>query len=329
MMVANKKKEFAWLLYLGIFVFVSLVIAILFWIITPRETVIQKTDFITTNKDQQKTNFSGIAFVGTPIETPQKLPILAIKTEHDAADTIKNSLIDQYKLIKHPNLSGLWLSDLYSLSYNSLDKAYIFFDKTYRPEDANLYLNSVNKAISVSTDFVKRLFPELTIEVDKNNLVYLEGLVEMHPGEKNHANSVMIPFNYMYQGVPLFVDKNRGNLLELIVNARDEIKKITFKEDIISFIPTEKTISIISLTEAIENINQSEALLLNSYSEDGLPYSISDIAYGDLETVKLEYRADLDTNIAYPFYHFYGNLVNNNNKQFKAEIITPAVKVVE
>jgi hypothetical protein len=328
-MEVNKKKEFGWVIYLGITVVISLMVFGLFKLITPKETIIQKTDFITTNKDQQKTNFAGITFVGSPIEPPQKLPILTIQPEYSAADTIKNNLIEQFKLVKHPKLSGLWLSDLYSLSYNELDKAYIFFDKTYKVEDADLYITNINKAISVSTNFVKGLFPNLTLEVDKTNLVYLEGIVEMHPGEKNEANAVMIPFNYMYQGVPLFVEKNRGNLLELIVNARDEVKKITFKEDIINFAPSEKNISIINLTDAITNINNNEALILNSYSDDGLPYSISDIAYGDLETVKLEYRADLTTNIAYPFYHFYGELVNNDNKSFKAEIITPAVKTIE
>lgn len=326
----NKKKEFSWLFYLVIFSVIALVIVVLFRLLTPKETVIQKTEFITTNNKNETTKFSGLAFIGEPIEVPKKLPILVVKPDTSTAETIKNNFISQFKLKQHPQLTTLWSSDVYSLSYNKTDHSYTFFDKTYKTGDEDLYLTGTNKSIEVASNFVKDVLQNLTVSPEKDNVVYLSGLIELYPTEnKNKANALMIPFNYNYNGVSIYTTKTPGSLLEITVNAKDEIKKVVFKEDIINFSPSEKNISLIEIPDAINNINASNALILNSYSDDGLPFSISEIAYGDLSTIKLEYRADLKNGIAYPFYHFSGELTNQENKKFKAEIITPAVKVIE
>ena len=305
---------------------ISFIIVIFIRLITPQESVVEKTTFINTNRDNEKTTFSQIYFVGQSIKTPKKISSLGVQFSSTTVDDIKDNLIQKYQLKRHPSLNTLWTGESYSLSYNNINDEYTFSKKSYiKP---NL-VTDVNKAIKSAETFISEVFPNIETKTLSKNIRYLHGEIEMHLGERNEANAVEIPFTYSINSIPVFIDHKPAPLFSVIFNAEYEVQKIVFQSDLLAVFPTDNSLSTISIEKAIENINNEQAVIINSYSDDGALYSIKDIKSGDLEKVSFEYRVDTKEAIGYPFYRFSGELVNNEGKTIQAEIITPAVKISE
>jgi hypothetical protein len=313
-----------WLVGLLIFTLIGLAVTIVLRLVTPQEPAIKKTEFITTNKSGANTDFSNIRFTGSPPAPIAELPVAAIQPSQTSLEYVKNQLISEYNLVQVAGLEGLWRGENFNLSYNNGDDEYLFYSLNI---PAEIVLGDTNQAIDRAQNFVNQTFPNLELTVNKEKIRYLTGLEELNETNRNNAVTMEIPFNYTIEGVPVYVSHERGAPIAVMINSQYEIQKVVFQPNFLNFIPAEGKLKLIDLSTALDNINNNnEASVIDSYSKQGEFFTLNKAVSGELDSVQLEYRADLNTGIAYPFYRFTGELTNEASQTIQVQIITPAVK---
>ncbi|OGJ37466.1 MAG: hypothetical protein A2383_00380 [Candidatus Pacebacteria bacterium RIFOXYB1_FULL_39_46] len=313
-----------WLRYLILLAAIGIVLSFILRLLTPSPTIISKTDFITTNKSGDSTKFSKITYVGSPYtEVPEKLSLLTIQPNSTSLEYVKNTIIEQYDLEQIINLPNLWQGTNFSLSYNENDDEYVFSSNYASPTQI---VASLPQAINTSQQFIAKIFPNVQFSVLDEQVKYFGGSFQVNEVKPKEANIVEIPFAYSFDNIPVYLNHKSGSALRIMVNGLYEIQKVIFQPDILLLIPTEKTIGIISVETALENINNhNEASVVSAFEINTGIFTLEEVREGTLTSVSLEYRADLKTGFAYPFYRFVGELINQTGQVIQAEIITPAV----
>ena len=301
-----------WLRYLILLAAIGIVLSFILRLLTPSPTIISKTDFITTNKSGDSTKFSKITYVGPPYtEVPEKLSLLTIQPNSTSLEYVKNTIIEQYDL----------LFTVLCVSEN--DDEYVFSSNYASPTQI---VASLPQAINTSQQFIAKIFPNVQFSVLDEQVKYFGGSFQVNEVKPKEANIVEIPFAYSFDNIPVYLNHKSGSALRIMVNGLYEIQKVIFQPDILLLIPTEKTIGIISVETALENINNhNEASVVSAFEINTGIFTLEEVREGTLTSVSLEYRADLKTGFAYPFYRFVGELINQTGQVIQAEIITPAV----
>jgi hypothetical protein len=320
-----KKK---WYLILIAISIIGILVTIILRLITPKNTVLQQTDFIQTNKSGDQTVFKNIKFIGEiPNNLKAGLPLVGLQPSNTSADYIKDRFIENHNLTPVAEIDGLWKSDKYTLSYNESDESYLFY-LNFLPEDS--LLNDKSKAIDAAEKYVSETFTQLPFSIQKERIKSLSGIQQLIEKDYGAINAMEIPFSYSIEDVPLYVGHEEKPPLSVLINNEYEIQKIVFQTVFFYPLVREESLNIISISEAVENINNKQhASIISAYESESGFFSLEEISEGELTSVTLEYRADLDTKTAYPFYRFSGKLENSEGKIITAEIITPAIKIAE
>lgn len=313
-----------WLKVLVVFAVVGLIVTIVLRLITPAAPVIPKTEFISTNQSGGVTDFSGINFTGSYTSVVTALAPAAVSPSQTTLDYIKNQLIENYQLAQVIGSPSLWTSDRYTLSYNEASDTYLFYTKTEPPKD--VLLTSTNQGIETAKIFVSEAFPNLALTPQIDAIQYFGGGGEYEPTDRENANFMEIPFTYTIDGVPIYIGHEATAPVTVVVNNQLAVHKVRFQTSFFEFTPSELKLPLVSLATALENINtNNEASIISAYDESVGSFTLDQIKSGELKTVLLEYRVDLDAGLAYPFYRFAGELTNQDGQVIQAEIITPAV----
>jgi len=320
-----KKK---WYLVLIIISIVGILITVILRLITPKNTVLQQTDFIQTNKDGDQTIFKNIRFTGEiPNNLKSNLPLVSLQQGNTSADYIKSELIKNHSLSPVAGIDGLWKGSNYTLSYNEIDNSYLFYSN-FLPEDK--VLSNKNKAIEVAESYAIEVFSQIPFSVQKDNIKKFSGIQQMEEVNFGTVNAMEIPFTYSIENVPLYIGHEEKAPLLVLINNEYKVQKIVFQTVFFYPLAREENLNIISISEAVENINNKQhASIISAYESETGVFSLEEISEGELTSVSLEYRADMDTKTAYPFYRFSGELKNSEGKTITTEIITPAIKIVE
>lgn len=323
----NLLKNKQWYVVLLIISFIGILLAVFFRFITPKNIVIPENEFIKTNRDGNKSNFNNIRFSGDIPALKTSLPLVRIQPSNTNIEYLKKRFIENHNLKPVENIEGLWKGENYTLSYNSQDDEYLFYSN-YLPKDT--ILTNRDKAISVAQNYVNEVFSQIPFTIQQDKIKKFSGLQEMEEVKTGSIAAMEIPFTYSVDGVPLLVEHREKFPLTILVNSEYQVQKIVFQPNFFYPLPTEQQFKIISLGEVLENINNKQyASIISAYESNTGVFTLEEIVAGDLTTVQLEYRADLKNNLAYPFYHFSGEVINQDNQKIQAEIIAPAVKVAE
>lgn len=316
-----------WVIFLIIFAVVGSVGAFILRLITPRETAVPRSDFVATSQIDGSVFFTNIRFTGQAPAVPTTLPFAAVQPSQTTLDYVRSQLISKYSLLQVADREGLWRGETHVLSYDPHSDQYLFYAR-FIPEDEPL--TSSFQAIEQAQVFVRETFPNLALVPYRDGIVYFQGLDELDPTTQQNAAAMEIPFTYTVENTPVYLGHNRTAPLSIIMNARHEVQKVVFQPGFFDFVPTETRLAVIGLDVALENINnKNEAVVVGAFEEETGVFTLNEISSGELTSVQLEYRADLDSGIAYPFYRFIGTLTNQDNQLITAEIITPAVAVQE
>lgn len=314
-----------WVLLLIIFAAVGSVGAFVLRLLTPRQLVVPRTDFITTSQTSGSTSFSNIRFTGTAPAIPQNLPFALIQPSQTTLDYVRSQLIARYNLSQVTSVDGLWQSETHTLSYDPHGDKYLFYAKNI-PEEG--LLESSFQAIEQAQVFVRQTFPNLSFTASREGVMYFDGLDELDLTTPENASALEIPFTYTIEGIPLYLGHARTAPISIIMNYQNEMQKVVFQPGFFDFVPAEGRAEVVGLDVALENINnKNEAVVVGAYEEETGVFSLDQIRSGELTAVRLEYRADVESGFAYPFYRFTGTLVNQDGQTINAEIITPAVAV--
>ena len=313
-----------WLVLLIVFTLISLLITFVLRIITPQETIVPKTKFITTTTADGSVAFNNIRFVGTFTPSINSLPLATIQPSQTTLDYVKEQLIETYELNQVVGFSSLWRGEAYTLSYDEHIDQFLFY-KNVVPK--NTLIQEPNRTIKSAENFVSTTFPNLALTPQKEKITYFQGLEELTETTALNATAVEIPFTYAIEGIPVYLAHDRTMPITVIVNSTYEIQKVVFQPDFVDVIPAKQKTNLIDLGTALENINNhNEASIIAAFEKETGIFTLDEVVEGTLNTAQLEYRADLETGVVYPFYHFAGTVINQTNQTIQAEIITPAIK---
>lgn len=320
-------KQRKWYVLLAAASFAGILITIIIRIITPGEVVIPENEFIQTNSDGGQTKFSEISFSGEIPTLKDRLPLVSLQPSNTSSEYLRDRFIENHDLRPVEGVNRLWKGDNYTLSYNEYDSTYIFY-KNFLGRDS--IITQKDKAIQAAGEYVGEVFSQLPLYPQVDKVLKFSGLQQMEEVSIGTYTALEVPFTYAIEEIPLFIGHEEQAPLRVLINSDFEVQKIIFQTNFFYPIPREEVVKIISLGDALENINTNQfGSIISAYEEETGVFSLDEIENGDLTSVQLEYRADLNSDIAYPFYRFEGELINDEGKTIQAQIITPAVKVQE
>jgi hypothetical protein len=312
-----------WLVALLIFCLMALVIIVVLRLLTPAQPTVTNPDFVTTNPDGSSTAFNNIRFEGTFTSPVESLPLATVRPSQTTLDQLRNGLIEQYQLRQAIGVPGLWQSQDYTLSYNEIGDEFLFY-KNFVPSD--LLLGDTSQAIRSAENFVATTFADLSLTPLREQATYFQGLAELEEATAGEAVALEIPFVYAIEGIPVYLTNEATAPITVLVNSFREVQKVVFQPQLIEVAVQSQRVSLLDLGIALDNINnRDQASIVSAFETESGVFSLDQVAEGTLTEVSLEYRADLETGLAYPFYRFSGELINQAGQLIQAEIITPAV----
>lgn len=281
------------------------------------------------NVNQTKTNYSNLTFTGDAPRIPEKMWVARVERFDQPDDqSLVTALVKKYELQPSPHVAGIWNGPSYSLEFDQSKNEYRLSKnltaatgkaKTISPA-------SVNRLVSTAARAVKEIFPETSYVPFPQQVEYLiaDGLYEPSPIET--ATHIRVPFGLSYFEVPVLLNFSRSFPMTVALDAEGEITTLVAQPFSADFQPESQHFSL-SVQEAIQQIQQGNASIIDSYSEQTITPDLKQIVRGEFSAAALEYRIDTKTNLLVPYYHFTGTLVNFDNDIFSAEVITPAVRL--
>lgn len=320
---AHQKRPTPWPLYLLGVVLILLCVNYVLNLFTPKG--VPEQPLLTTNYDDSTTTFSGITFVGVPQQLPSTLPTAQVSTTYSDTDGFERRVKDLYQLKPFPEIPTMWESSEYSLTKISPPTYYVLIRKDTEPISKTI---SVSDALSTAQKAVDQLFPEEKLSPISQTVKPYRVLDTPHPepADIRTANAIEVSFGYQFGPYPVFYRKDYTHPVTIIVTAEGKVGKMTVQP--FSAVFSEKgSYKTVSLSEALKNIEAGDgAIIYQSFLGSGTP-ALATILSGRFSSVSIEYRADESSDYLVPYYRFKGTLTNNENVDFEAEVITPAIPI--
>lgn len=315
--------NFSWIHKLLIFTLILVFLGVLFRIFTPDEYPVQP--LMMQNYNQSATQaWQGVVFTGDPISIDNRLP-----TANGQVETIENAVLAQsiaqkLSLRQSPEYEYSYLGDTYNLSIIPDPGGYLIL---YRETSSNQAMGQINAqaALNAAQNFLREYLPDHNLEVVVNETQYLSA-DDSHLSitTSDEASIISFTFSNQLQSIPILVDKIIDRPVTILVNSQNEIIRMQIRPQYISLSPR-RSFETISVYQAVENINNGYASVIFAESTLGYTSSLNFITSANLSSATLEYRLDETTGTIAPYYRFSGELTNDQNQTFAAEIITPAI----
>lgn len=320
-------KNSKWPYYLAGAAVFFIILSFFINLITPKVDPVQKSSFVSTNKDGSTTQFSGFNFIGKVISVSTKMEIAEVISKDITEDYIKNQLIENLRLKPNKNYSFIWNGPTHALQKNRTENRYVLSLNSNKDKIINQKINK-EEAIKTSLGFLSENFPNLKLSVINSEIIYANNQIEFEPSSPDEAQLMVIPFSYEINGFPIFNDNQSMPPFRITINNQYKILKMEYQLLFASF-KTIKKVSTITIEEAIRNINnnKNKASIIKTGQKEIGPLSIDQLTSGKLGEVKIEYRIDPNQNIAYPFYKFSGKAINKEGIELTLTIITPAIDI--
>lgn len=320
-MTTEQATNTSWFKTLLLVAAIILGIGYLFRFFTPQQVAVQP--LLDKNIYGDKTNFAGVTFTGNVPLVPDKLPIAQAKNLLSSEVQIENKLVAYFKLKKLPDVENVWMGPQYSLTKSLNENLYTVTAEGQIPEQIVL---DPQKAVAQAQTIIAELIPENNYQLLEDQIEYLdEHSYEDESVKPEDAVLIKVPFGYRMGIYPVFYDKYQQRSVEVFINARYELQRITISP-FTATITLEQSIETVPVSQAIANINNGYGSIIGVvYEEFGNP-SLASINSGKMNSVNIEYRIDPTTQAVLPYYRFVGELTNTENQTFSAEVITPAIQ---
>ena len=318
----NQKIEIKIVPILIIFVVVALLISAILIVITPQKEKVIQSDFVTNNYNQTQSTFKKVVFIGEKITVPEIFKIYQTNTTINLDNALANAIIRDYQLEIHEKLENYWIKNNYVLIKNTYDGRWSFDSGLTKNENRVAII--ADEAINKCFNFFSKYNIVATLTAQKDNIIYLDGNLQQEKTDPKKATSLQIPLSYELDGYPVFYQNESNYPFFCKINNNYEIERITFKENLYVF-ESVKEIPSINMNQAIKNIKNGKASIINAQSQIVEAIDLNWINEAELQSVSIDYRFDENLKIAYPFYKFQAKLINSAGINIQAEIITPAV----
>lgn len=313
-----------WVRRLIIFTVIALVATQLFRWLTPE--AIESDVVILENYDGSETSYSNIQYVGEAIAVPAQLPTgTATRTQLSASD-FKQKIIDEFGLVLEPETEE-GFGDVYSSTqfelYESPDHNY--FQVTNKvPTDAESI--DTQTALQTAQTLADTLYPETTMSRVVSETEYLiteDG--EYESTTPDEANVMKISFSSTVGNYPVYENQNVFFPLTVWINNEYEVERL------IAFpyyyaVENSDSVPTLTYTQALSNIENDNASILDTHFLGAGFLTLNEISSATLSSGQVEYRFNMATQTAIPYYRFRGSATNAQSQEFDIDIITPAIQ---
>ena len=322
----QRQSKIWWLLVGGASVLI--VISSILRILTPQSVQIVPPEFLLENADGSTTRFANIVYSGETPSFPAEVPLAQAEPLNLTEGLVLDQLIAGFQLVERPQAKSIWNGPEYSLVVNQAEKNYTL---VINPDRMLLGEEKIDetKALAEASKFLASILPGVSFTPQRNKIIYLDNSIQNSLTTPANAKMLSIPFAPTIDGIPVFFENRSSFPFSISINSQYQVQKLVFQIMFVTFVPKEK-ISLISISQAVENINLSRASIISSDIVNGRMDTIistANVRAGNLKSVTLEYRWDETTGIAYPFYRFTGIIDVDSGESLQAEIVTPAIQV--
>ena len=322
------KKQNNLLIYLGIFVTSSLIIASILRILTPEKEKIIESDFVINNYNKTKTTYKKVVFKGKEIKIPETFSLFRPLNNENQAKYLAEKIIKEYQLIEDQNIKNFWGNDNYYLTYQERNNAYSFYDYRENTEEASTSTSlNIDLFSKNCENFIQEFDLNLSAKRQDQDIFFIG---DLEGGAENFEETklIEIPFTQEINEYPVFYQNEKAYPFYCRVDKTGEVKTFIFK-DLFKEFEEIKQIESINLDTAVNNISKGKASIVYSESNEAEIFDLSYIQSATLSDVSIEYRYDSDLQILYPFYKFQAKIINLDDINIDAEIITPAVSTAQ
>lgn len=311
-----------WFIILVMVAGVAVLIASILRLLTPQSQPLPTSPFVQVNVDGSSTTFENVSFVGTATTMPRTAKITQVET---IPVNPLEQLIADFQLTPHPDLEEFWANERFNLILIPEVNQYSFTQN----ENFDSPTSGINAetAQSAAQNFVTTYFADSNLVLLDENVRYL---MDEHAEDVDPSKANFIYFPYSYKIDNFLLKMGPANLLPLsvTVNAQSQIVEADFFAQLYSFNVAD-TKPTLTIEQAIKNINAGKASINRAVNADLKMINLQTVTSAQLTRVEMEYRLDEALRLAYPYYHFYGTAVDDQDTSFEVEILTPAVAVGE
>jgi|GEM_PF-2445287 hypothetical protein len=260
-----------------------------------------------------------LEYLGEELIVPEKLPLAA--AELMDTSQMQSGLVSRFAQTASPNSTNLWTGEDFSLYFDSVASSFNLSPNQPQPISTTLDETQVTNQ---ARDLVAELLPNANLEIDSARTKFFAGQYEQKQVSNNLAEYIELSFVPKYQGYSVFHKDALLTPVLMLYDANGLITKLELSTLIYELTPSEEQATV-SLDQAIGQIKQGVASVIDLETNSTLPINKSGFASGRLNTVELEYRVD-NNRVAKPYYKFSGNVVTTAGQTVKAVIITPATQ---
>lgn len=319
-----KKRTSTWVVVLFFVALSLLIFNYVLQLFTPQGLPAQ--ELVATNYDNSKTTFNTLTFTGLMPQLPTTLPTAEISTVTGDNARFEQLLLSTYNLKPFPQIDNIWQSDTYSLTKVSDPVTYVLIQKT-TPTTIPTSIN-ISEALNLADKTIATLFPNQKLQAISQSIQPYIVWEHPHPEPATaaEANAVEISYGYQFGPYSVLYGKDYTYPVTIIITGDGKVGKITSQPFVVEFKET-KSYSTLTLSEALQAIENGDgSILYQSYRGSGTP-SLATVVSGQFTSVTIEYRVDDSSKNVIPYYRLTGTLTNNENIDFEAEVITPAIPI--
>jgi len=313
-------------------VLITAIVSIMILVIGRR--FIWKEPEATLNKEyftpfaQEETHFSNVVFLGSiPTDLPDTLPLLYTRVSQNADISLK---LDNYcETIQAENYDDTivnygvdcnysWYKNENHIQYSS---SMMNVNEIKRPNYAT--------SSQIANDFLQMFYNDIELYNDGIGYLYCTDTFCDELEDINQANTIFLPYAFQHQGVSILTHEAIPNGAYVYVDSANRIVKAELDLINIDYTADETQYPLLSIDEAIENINNDNAVLYtyDDYSgELKNSGSISVLHDVQLTDIGLNYLMNEAQDLATPTYYFMGTAKDTYGDTIDVEIITPAIR---
>jgi hypothetical protein len=214
--------------------------------------------------------------------------------------------------------------------YNQDTKTSLSFEE----ESGTLQLSFPNKSTAQGIDSqsaksqLELLLNQFNIAksmIDIENAFFGDNSPEPITTHSRLASNIRIPFYYLINNFPLLFNNQSVFEQYAILNADYQLLKLRFNPPIES-VDDLGLHPLLSIYEALEEVKNNNAIITHSNDVNSTYTAVvEEFDSIIINSMQIEYRMDLKTGTAAPFYHFFG-VASGAQNQYNVHILTSAIK---
>lgn len=275
-------------------------------------------DFFTNTTTEEKTTFRDARYNGPSLSTPTELPILAISSQDVAAGLYQK--LNQFCQIEE-NQDIYFYGHLcdYSQYENGKSPQVLWIDQQFTDATIN-----IQQADVLVKQYLSNVWPN-PYEISLVDYSYFHGHGELEPAAPNKANQAWMFYAPSFNDIPIVTHNILDYIFSFIVNSNNQVLKAELKTTQLNHQSEETLYPLISLNQAIRQINQGQAYVGYVYDEYEQDPPLSSFSKLQFDKVVLQYRIYKDNTRAIPAYVFTGMGVAADKQEVVLEVVTPAI----